>query len=89
MYQAFLSVPFGNFFTGTDYDNATEFPQGIIRRAPTKENEVRDSHHEPNQGVSQHSRFWIGIVVALVFVVALATILVIKQRKHQKKTKGK
>ena len=67
----------------------TLIPNGIIIPPPTKENEVRDSHHEPNQGVSQRSRFWIVIVVALVSVVALATILVIKQRKHQKKTKGK
>lgn len=55
---------------------------------PTKENEVRAPYHESDQGVFQHSQNWL-VILAVVSVVALATILAIKQWRQQKKTKGK
>ena len=95
IYHLFLSVPFDNFFTGTDINKAklmvtsdnghieVDFPP------PTEENEVRAPYHESDQGVFQHSQNWLVIVVILVSVAALAMILIIKRWRHQKKTKGK
>ena len=94
IYQPFLSVPFGDLFAGTDNDKATLMVTSNSGRIeveippPTKENKVRDSHHEPSQGVFQHSQNWL-VILAVVSVVALATILAIKQWRQQKKTKGK
>ena len=94
IYQPFLSVPFGDLFAGTDNDKATLMVTSNSGRIeveippPTKEDKVRDSHHEPSQGVFQHSQNWL-VILAVVSVVALATILAIKQWRQQKKTKGK
>ena len=90
-----MSVPFDNFFTGTDINKATLMvtsDKGHIEvdfPPPTKENEVRAPYHESDQGVFQHSQNWLVVVVIVVSVAALAMILIIKRLRHQKKTKGK